>query len=174
MKLELGLSQLNLHGIRTRLMSQWGRDLHRYTGTMLSYMFACEYMKCFHVFNDIYFLFIFFIKVQLTNKVVPISAVQQSASVIHTHIRILLLYSFPSWSILGDIIQFPMLYSRTLLFIHSKCNSLHLLTPNSQPIPLPHLSLLATTSLFSMSVNLFLFCRQVYLCHILDFHMEVI
>ena len=35
----------------------------------------------------------------------------------------------------------PMLYGRTLLFIHSKCNSLHLLTPSSQfillPLPLP-------------------------------------
>ena len=27
-------------------------------------------------------------------------------------------------------LQFPVLYSRTLLFIHSKCNSLHLPTPN--------------------------------------------
>ena len=35
----------------------------------------------------------------------------------------------------------PMLYGRTLLFIHSKCNRLHLLTPSSQfillPLPLP-------------------------------------
>ena len=31
----------------------------------------------------------------------------------------------------------PVLYSRISLFIHSKCNSLHLLTPNSQSIPLP-------------------------------------
>ena len=30
-----------------------------------------------------------------------------------------------------------MLYSRTLLFIHSLYNSLHLLTPNSQSIPSP-------------------------------------
>ena len=32
-------------------------------------------------------------------------------------------------------IYFPMLYSTTL-FIHSKCNNLHLLAPNSQSIPL--------------------------------------
>ena len=31
----------------------------------------------------------------------------------------------------------PVLYSRTLLFIHSICNSLHLLVPNSQSIPPP-------------------------------------
>ena len=30
-----------------------------------------------------------------------------------------------------------MLYSRISLLIHSKCNSLHLLTPDSQSIPLP-------------------------------------
>ena len=43
----------------------------------------------------------------------------------------------------------PVLYSRTLLFIHLICNSLRLLTPNSQCFPpLPPL-LLATTSLFS-------------------------
>ena len=34
-------------------------------------------------------------------------------------------------------IYLPVLYSRTSLLIHSKCNSLHLLSPNSQYIPLP-------------------------------------
>ena len=43
----------------------------------------------------------------------------------------------------------------TLLFIHSICNSLHLLNPNSQSIPLSP----ETTSLSFMSVNLFLFHR---------------
>ena len=38
--------------------------------------------------------------------------------------------------------------SRTLLLIHSKFNSLHLLTPNSQSIPLPPPSPLATASPF--------------------------
>ena len=45
-----------------------------------------------------------------------------------------------------------MLYSRTLLFIHSKCTSLHLPTPNSQSISLP--APLATTSRLFMSVSL--------------------
>ena len=48
-------------------------------------------------------------------------------------------YSFPLWFTTGYWVQFPVLYSRTLLFIHSKCNRLHLPTPNSQSIPLPHL-----------------------------------
>jgi len=49
-----------------------------------------------------------------------------------------------------------VLYIRTLLFIHSKCNSLHLhTTSNSLSIPLLLLLPLAATSLFSMSMNLF-------------------
>ena len=54
-------------------------------------------------------------------------------------------YSFPLWFITGYWIQFPVLYSRTLLFIHLIHNSLHLLIPNSQsispllPLPKPHL-----------------------------------
>ena len=57
---------------------------------------------------------------------------------------------------------------KALVFIHSKCDSLYLLTSNSQFILLPPSSPLAITSLFSMFVSLFLFCRYVHLCHILD------
>ena len=42
----------------------------------------------------------------------------------------------PSCSITSDEIQFPVLYSRIELLLHSKCNSLQLLTPDSQSIPL--------------------------------------
>ena len=49
--------------------------------------------------------------------------------------------------------QFPVLYSRTLVFIHPMYNSQHLLIPNSQSIPLPTLSLSATTSLLSTSAH---------------------
>ena len=45
------------------------------------------------------------------------------------------------------------IYSSTSLLIHSKCNSLHLLLPNSLSIPLPPSSPLITTSLFSTSVS---------------------
>ena len=44
----------------------------------------------------------------------------------------------------------------TLLFIHFIYNSLHLLIPNSQSIPPPHPSHLATTHLFSTQDCLFL------------------
>ena len=36
-----------------------------------------------------------------------------------------------------QILNIVVLYSKTLLFIHPICNSLHLLTPNSQCIPPP-------------------------------------
>ena len=63
----------------------------------------------------------------------------------------------------------PLLYSGTLLFTHSIYNSLHLLIADSQPLP-PRLgSRLAVTSLLSISMSLFLFCRQAHLCHVLDF-----
>ena len=42
----------------------------------------------------------------------------------------------PSCSITGDLIQFLVLYSRISLHIHFKGNRLHLLTPDSQSIPL--------------------------------------
>jgi len=73
----------------------------------------------------------------------------------HTYIHSFL-YSFPLWFIPGDLIRFPVLYSRTLLCIHSKCKCLHLLTPKSQSISHPLLSHLAK-NLFSMSISLFLF-----------------
>ena len=46
-------------------------------------------------------------------------------------------YSCPLWFITGYWIYFPVLYSRTLLFIHSIYKSLHLLTPISHSIPPP-------------------------------------
>ena len=62
-----------------------------------------------------------------------ISAVQQSDSIIHIHS---FLYSFPLRFITGYWIQFPELYNRTLLFMHSINTSLYQLTPNSHSIPL--------------------------------------
>ena len=66
-----------------------------------------------------------------------------------------------------------VLHSRALLSIHPVYDSLHLLMLQMlasaklllQPCPSSHL---ATTSLFFMSVSLFLFCRYVHLCPVLD------
>ena len=103
----------------------------------------------------------------LSYSVVLISDVQQSDSVIHVYMffsHILFHYGLSQiWC------SFHVLHSRTLLSIHSKCDSLQLLTPNPQSIPLPLLSLLPTVSLFSMSVSLFLFYRWVHVWHY-DFH----
>ena len=44
-------------------------------------------------------------------------------------------YYLPSCSIPRDWIQFPVLYSRISLLIHSTCNSLHLPTSNSDSPP---------------------------------------
>ena len=68
------------------------------------------------------------IEVFLIFNIVLTSAIQQSDSVIH--IPILFSCFFPLWSITGYWIEFPVLYSRTSLFIHPICNSLHLLIPN--------------------------------------------
>ena len=67
------------------------------------------------------------------------------------------IYSFPLWLIIGYWIEFPLLYSRTLSFIHSIYKSLPLIIPNSNSIPPSPIYPLATTSLFPMSVILFLF-----------------
>ena len=84
-----------------------------------------------------------------------ISAVQHSDSVIHIYTFFFIFFSIMVYPRILNIV--PCATSRTLLFIHSMCNSLHLLTPNSQSIPPPHPSPLATTSLFSMSVSLTLY-----------------
>ena len=53
----------------------------------------------------------------------------------YIRIYILFLYPFPLWFLTGYWIQFPVLYSRTWLFIHPIYNSLHLQAPNSRSIP---------------------------------------
>ena len=57
--------------------------------------------------------------------------------------------------------QFLVLYSRTLLFIHPIDNNWHLLTPNSQSILPPPCLPLVTPSLFSVSVCLFYFIDKL-------------
>ena len=78
----------------------------------------------------------------------------------------ILFYIF-SIFVTGYWTYFPVLYTRTLLFIHPIYTSLRLLTPNSQSIPPLTPSHLATTSLFFMFVSLFLFHGYVDLYHIL-------
>ena len=81
---------------------------------------------------------------------------------------------FPLWFITRYWVKISMLYSRTLdkqglsilcIFIHSICNSLCLLIPNSQSISPP----LPSTLDNHKSVSLLLFSTWTHLCHILDF-----
>ena len=85
--------------------------------------------------------FKFFIKVQLIYNVVPISSVQHTDPFIHIFIYNIHTHSLSYIIFPRDWIEFPVLYSRTSLPIHSECHSLHLLTPNSPihptPSPLP-------------------------------------
>ena len=67
---------------------------------------------------------------------------QWSDSVVHLY-SYSLSYSFSLWSIAGYWLELPRLCSRTLLFLHSFCNSFHLLISNSHsslpnPSPWPH------------------------------------
>ena len=96
-------------------------------------------------------------------NVAPTSAVQQSDPVMHTYTCVLfpILSSVPVYPRRLD--RGPVLYSRTPLLLHPKCNSLPLLTPDSPSIPPPahpHPPL-ATTSLFFLSGSLLLFCSFV-------------
>ena len=65
-----------------------------------------------------------------------ISAVQQSDPVIHKY-TLFFSYYLPSHSITEIGYSSLCLYRRTSWLLHSKCNSLHLLTPNSWSIQLP-------------------------------------
>ena len=84
-------------------------------------------------------------------NIVLVAALPHSDSVIHRYVFFSILFSiivyhrilffivlcFPQY-IPGYWIHFPMLSSRTLLFIYSLYNNLHLLIPNSQSLS-PHL-----------------------------------
>ena len=87
---------------------------------------------------------------------VLISAVWQNDSIICI-CAFFFLNSFPLWFVTGY--YFPVLYSWALLLLHSIYSSLQLLTPASYSIP-PPAPALATTSLFSRSMSLFL--KQAY------------
>ena len=81
------------------------------------------------------------------------------------------LYCFPLWFIPGHWMWFCVLYSRTLLSIHSMCNSLHLLTLNSQSTSASPLSPLATYLTFSGTPKLF--CLVAVSFYILTWMYEV-
>ena len=77
----------------------------------------------------------------------------------------MLFHSLFRYRLLPDIeYSSLLLYSKSLLFIYCICSSVCLLIPNSNLSLLPPLE---TVSLVSMSMSLFLFCKQVCLYNIL-------
>ena len=85
------------------------------------------------------------IEVLLIYNVALISALQQSDSVVHI---CSVLCSFPSsWLITGYLMQFPMLFSRALLFTCSTYSSLYPLIASFQSIP--HSPLAASSVLYA-------------------------
>ena len=92
--------------------------------------------------NEYKFYNVFFIEVYLNYSVALITVVHQSDSCVcvythtHTHSGMQIIYILFHYGLSQVIIQFPVLYSRTLLFIHSIYTSLHLRIPNSQSNPL--------------------------------------
>ena len=101
-----------------------------------------------------------FIKVWLIYKVVMISPIQQSDSVIHTHTHTHSLSdSFLTEIITEQWVESSVLHSRSLLANRSVFLSVHMPIPNPQSIPPPpHLSPLVAIS-FSKSVSVFLFSK---------------
>ena len=93
----------------------------------------------------------------MISHVVFVSAARQNESAIHIHISTLL-DSFSIKVIMDHLVEFPVLYSRSLLVIYFIYNSVYLSLPISQFVSSP-VSPLGSTSLSSISVTLFLFWR---------------
>ena len=123
-----------------------------------------------------------------------VSGIQQSDSVSHAHKHICTFSdSFSLQVITRHWITFPVLYSRSLLFIHFIYRSVHLLIPKtwlispqrglvccslwgrkvSDMIGRLKTSPLVTMSLISRSVSLFLFCNRVHLYNFWNFYLLI-
>ena len=90
----------------------------------------------------------------IVNNVVLVSGVQQSDSVIHTHVCILFEGFFP-FMLLYNIEQSSPCYTIGPF----KYSSVSMSIRNSLTSPLSYPSSLVTIILFSKSVSLFLFCK---------------
>ena len=106
------------------------------------------------------------IEVQLIYNVVPISAVQKvTESYIYMHSLLYIVFHHVLYQETGCISLCCTVDLIAYLFQMQQFASIN---PKLPVHPTPSLLPLTTTSLFSMSMSLFLFCRQVHLCHILD------
>ena len=104
----------------------------------------CLFFKKFILSKHCWFPMLYYF--QVCSKVIQLY--------IYTYVYI---YTFSYFT--GYWIKSPVLYSRTLLFLHPIYNKLPLLILNSQSFSSLPLSPLVTANLFSMSGSLFLFHR---------------
>ena len=119
----------------------------------------------------LFFRFLFFL-LYLIYNVLSISAVQQSdpAMCVHAHIHTHTFFFShypPSCSSKSGQVQFLVLHQDLIAYPLQ----MQWFAPTNPKLPIhptPSLSLLATRSLFSKSMSLFLFCRKFQLCLILD------
>ena len=101
------------------------------------YIWHCCVCVCTCVLDFCFSFLIWFLffPLRLVYRVLSI-LLYSSDTVIYTYVFFFSYYP-PLCSIISDQIQLPVLYSRISFLIHSKGNSLHLLTPDFQSIPLP-------------------------------------
>ena len=103
-------------------------------------------VRFFNLINYVFFFikkflnFLFFIGVKLINTVVIVSGEQQRDSFIHIRVSILPQTPLPSRlpHNIEESFMFHVLYSRSLLVIHSKYSSMYMSIPNSLTISYPH------------------------------------
>ena len=112
------------------------------------------------------YFFLIFIVVQLVYNVVLVSAVQQSESATQIHVHPPFLISFLFMS-LQSTEQSSVCYTTasnqmSILYIVT-IHSVYMSISISQIIPTPLCSPLVSTCLFSMSVSLFLLCKEYHL-----------
>ena len=118
-------------------------------------------IHCQYHFVNLPVSFIIFIEGELIYSVVLISAIQQKD--LHTYMHsFLICFSLMVYSRISARVPCALQQD-----IHSVYNSQYLLIPNTQCLPPPPPQQSQVCSLCS-DVSLFLFCRQVLLCHILD------
>ena len=83
------------------------------------------------IFYLTYFYFFYFIRVRLIYNVVLVSGVQQSDSVIHIFIVFEILFSYRLSQQSIQSVEFPVLYSRSMLVIYLIYSSVYKSIPSS-------------------------------------------
>ena len=117
--------------------------------------------------------FVFFVIIHFEKDCIPVKLIYNIALIFSvqqwfSYIYIYVFHIFLRYGVSQDIEYSFLCYIIGPCFIHFIYTSLHLLIPTPNPCLFHHPRPLATTSLVSMYVSLFLFSRYVHLCHVLD------